>query len=427
MSHGLGGRRLSCAAIRYLPYVLSTSLAIAGCSDQESPLEAAHQPAAAGAPALATAQVVPGSYIVVFKPEVADAPGLTRRLVASSGGSLRFGYTTAIKGFAADLPAQAAEALRHNPNVAYVDADQVVQADDMEVNPPSWGLDRVDQRKLPLSASYNYTGTGAGVHAYIIDTGIRTTHADFGGRAVWSYSASKGQGASTDCNGHGTHVAGTVGGTSYGVAKGVQLHAVKVLDCSGSGTWSGVIAGIDWVTANRQLPAVANMSLGGLYNQAVNDAIEGSIRSGVSFAVAAGNNAWDACVFSPASAPNALTVAATARDDSQAWFSNSGTCVDLYAPGDSIRSAWIGSDADSRTLSGTSMASPHVAGTAALYLETHPSATPAEVGQALAASATAGQIKNIGTGSSNLLVFSGDPASAQPAPCKSVGKSGTCK
>jgi subtilisin family serine protease len=200
-----------------------------------------------------------------------------------------------------------------------------------------------------------------------------------------------------------------------------------VLDCSGSGSWSGVIAGIDWVTQNRRLPAVANMSLGGLYNQAVNDAIEGSIRSGVSYAVAAGNNAWDACIFSPASAPSALTVAATARDDSQAWFSNWGTCVDLYAPGDSISSPWIGNDTDHRVLSGTSMASPHVAGMAALYLETHPLGSPAAVAQALAAVATQGQIKSIGTGSPNLLVFSGDAATVQPAPCKPVGKSGSCR
>jgi len=366
---------------------------------------------------MASGEVIPGSFIVVFKPTVVDPPGLARQLAAAHGGSLRFTYGAALKGFAADLPDQAVEALRHNPNVAYVEPDQVVRADDTELNPPSWGLDRVDQRTLPLSDSYTYGTTGSGVNAYIIDTGIRTTHLEFGGRAVGAFSSVKGRNNTDDCNGHGTHVAGTVGGTTYGVAKGASLYAVRVLDCNGSGSWSGVIAGIDWVTAHRVLPAVANMSLGGGYTQSVNDAVEGSVAAGVTYSVSAGNFNWDACRFSPASAPSALTVGASTRQDGRALYSNIGPCVDLFAPGDSITSAWNTSDNATKILRGTSMASPHVAGVAALYLETHPSATPAEVAQALVTNATADRLTNAGTGSPNLLLYMGsDP---QPGPCTS--------
>jgi subtilisin family serine protease len=388
------------------------------CSIDEGPLGNRPSPRAAQG-----SDVIPGQYIVRFRDDVQDAPGLARELVALSGGELGFTYTAAIKGFSAQLPVQAVEALRHNPNVAYVEPDQMVQLFGTQPLPP-WGLDRVDQRTLPLDATYAYTEMGAGVNVYIIDTGIRTTHVEFGGRAVGAFTSLKGKSTTDDCHGHGTHVAGTVGGATYGVAKAVSLYAVRVLDCTGNGSWSDVIAGIDWVTANHRSPAVANMSLGGAYMQSANDAVAASIAAGVTYAIAAGNSAVDACTYSPASAPSALTVAASGTTDYQARYSNFGPCVDLYAPGNYILSTWNTSDTASYTLSGTSMASPHVAGAAALYLGAHLSATPAEVTQALVTNATSNVLKDLGIGSPNLLVYAGtstqsgkEPTPA-PAPCE---------
>jgi len=371
-------------------------------------------------------QIIPGSYIVVFRPEISNAADLARQLVGAAHGTLRYTYGSAIKGFAAEIPGNALNALRHNPNVAYVEQDGTVElfGPGTEPAPPApWGLDRVDQRTLPLSASYTWGTSGAGVHVYIIDTGIRTTHQDFSGRATWAFSSVKGKDGQlgTDCHGHGTHVAGTVGGTRFGVAKEVQLYAVRVLDCSGSGTWSGVIAGIDWVTANHRSPAVANMSLGGSYTQSVNDAVAGSIGSGVVYAVAAGNSATDACTFSPASTPTALTVGAISKTDARSSFSNIGRCVDLFAPGTFVLSDWKDSDTDAVYLSGTSMASPHVAGAAALYLETHPGASPATVASNLLAAATSDRITDAGPGSPNLLLFTGDSTASQTPPSDGGG------
>lgn len=415
-------RILACTAVLCLGTV-----AVSACRDDgDMTGPAGELPVAASLAPTLSSKAIPGSYIVVFKSDVGDAPGLARRLVDGHGGTLRFSYSSALKGFAADLPEQAVEALRHNPQIAYVEADQAVDLFGTEATPPSWGLDRVDQRKLPLDASYNYMTTGKGVNVYIIDTGIRTTHVEFGGRAIAAYTSVKGSKSAEDCNGHGTHVAGTVGGNTYGVAKASTLYAVRVLDCDGSGAYSGVIAGVDWVTANRRLPAVANMSLGGGKLQALNDAVAGSVAAGVTYAVAAGNSNYDACSFSPASAPEALTVGAITRQDAQAYYSNWGTCVDLYAPGDSVKSAWNTSDTASATKRGTSMASPHVAGAAALYLETHPLDSPATVASALRAAATQGQITNVGSGSPNLLVFTGDPATAQPSPVGGGGGSKSC-
>ncbi|HEY6208338.1 MAG TPA: S8 family peptidase, partial [Gemmatimonadales bacterium] len=270
-------------------------------------------------------------YIVQFSDSEKDVPGLAKQLAAQSGGTLGFTYTTAIKGFSAHIPAHAVAALQHNPHVANIEPDQVVQLFGSETAAP-WGLDRVDQPALPLNGMYTYASTGAGVNIYIIDTGILTAHSDFSGRASVAVDIVGDGQNGQDCNGHGTHVAGIAGGTSYGVAKAAKLYAVRVLDCTGYGAYSDIIAGVDWVTQNRQLPAVANMSLGGGWSKAVNDAVSSSIKAGVTYAVAAGNGHTDACSMSPASTPDALTVAASDQTDHNATFTNLGSCVDLFAP-----------------------------------------------------------------------------------------------
>ena len=351
------------------------------------------------------------TYIVVLKGSVASVPAVAQEHARRFGGDLRFIYTHALKGYAITLPDAAAGALARLPVVASVEADGVYTADATE-SPVTWGLDRIDQRARPLSNSYTYSNTGTGVTAYIIDTGIRLTHTEFGGRAVAGYDAVTPGGSASDCNGHGTHVAGTAGGSTYGVAKSVSLVAVRVLDCTGSGTTAGVIAGIDWVTGNHQAgqPAVANMSLGGGASSSLDTAVRNSIANGVSYAIAAGNGflglfAQNACNTSPARVTEAMTVSATDSSDRKPSWANVGTCVDWFAPGVSVTSAWNTSDTATNTISGTSMATPHTTGVAALYLQSSPTASPSQVQEALRSNATTGVVVSPGTGSPNRLLF----------------------
>ncbi|MFI6390516.1 S8 family serine peptidase [Nonomuraea sp. NPDC050540] len=363
------------------------------------------------APAILTpeAEPIPGSYIVVLK-DSGEVRARAGDLTARHGGTTFAEYRHALRGFAVNATERQARRLAADPAVAYVQQNAVHRASDTQPNPPSWGLDRIDQRNLPLNSSYTYGPTGQGVRAYIIDTGIRPSHGDFGGRASIGYDAIGDGQNGNDCNGHGTHVAGTTGGTAHGVAKLVTLVGVRVLNCQGSGTTAQVVAGIDWVTANAVKPAVANMSLGGSANTALDDAVKGSIASGVGYAIAAGNGlfglfALDACTQSPARVPEAITVSITNISDTKPSWGNRGPCVDLFAPGYNITSAWNTSDSATNTISGTSMSAPHVAGAAAAYLQGHPTATPQQVRDAIVANSTTGVVRSPGSGSPNRLLY----------------------
>jgi serine protease len=373
---------------------------------------------------------IPGQYIVVLKEEAAvlaheratqreqrnqrgngadnrpDVAQVAQQMSRAYRAEVNRTFEHVLRGFVVKADENAIARILEDDRVAFVEEDSVVTLKQTTQPNATWGLDRVDQRDLPLDGTYTYDTTASNVYTYIIDTGVRPTHNDFGGRVTSGYTSINDGRGSNDCNGHGTHVAGTVAGATWGVAKAARIVPVRVLNCQGSGTNSGVIAGMDWVAANHTKPAVANMSLGGGASTATDNAVTNMRNAGVTVVVAAGNENQDACNVSPARSPNAITVGSTTSNDSRSNFSNWGSCVDIFAPGSSITAPWHTSNSATNTISGTSMAAPHVAGIAALYLADNPTASPAQVENAIENNATEGRLSGIGSGSPNLLAYS---------------------
>ncbi|OTG70028.1 hypothetical protein B9T38_13480 [Acinetobacter sp. ANC 4218] len=367
-----------------------------------------------------TASPIKNQYIVVLQTG-SDLPAQAAATIAKQhGGQVLFTYNRAIRGFAVRIPEQATSAfltaMQKNPQVSYVEEDTLMQTNTITQSNPVWGLDRIDQHNLPLSKSFSYNKTGSAVNAYIVDTGILASHQEFNSRVQTGYSAIADNNGTNDCNGHGTHVAGTVGGSTYGIAKNVGLVPVRVLDCAGSGAMSGVIAGLDWIIQNGRKPAVVNMSLGGSAYSTLDTAIDNLFNNGYVPVVAAGNSNTDACTSSPARAGKAITVAATDSTDTRASYSNYGSCVDLFAPGSQITSAWIGSNSSAATASGTSMASPHVAGVVATMLENNSTATPQSITDQLLNQSTVNLIQNPMSSPNRLLYNLVDTQTITPVP-----------